>query len=50
MGVALGCVCKEVYIYIYFLILLIPIALISALFCSNILLFSFFFLMFFVLV
>ena len=36
MGVALGCVCKEVYIYIYFLILLIPIALISALFCSNI--------------
>ena len=31
-----GCGCKEVYIYIDFLILLSPTPLVSALFCSSI--------------
>ena len=34
-----GCGCKEVSIYIDFLILLIPTPLVSVLFCSSILLF-----------
>ena len=36
VGVASGCSCKEVYMYIDFLILLIPTPLVSVLFCSNI--------------
>ena len=43
MGVATGCGCKEVYIYIDFLILLIPTLLVSVLFYSSITTFCSFF-------
>ena len=53
MGVASGCGCKEVHVYIYnyidFLILLIPTPLVSVLFCSSIPTFCSFLKMFFVL-
>ena len=50
MGVASGCGSKEVYIYIDFLILLIPTPLLSALFWSSITTFCSVFKMFFIFV
>ena len=49
MGVASGCGCKEVAIYIDFIKLLIPTPLVSVLFCSSIPTFCSFLKMFFVL-
>ena len=43
MGVATGCGSKEVYIYIDFLILLIPTPLVSVLFAAASLFFYIFF-------